>query len=78
MDTHDIETGFSHRFPDGKVRCWNARLQCWVRGGNPSPQPAPREPRIAGGGTPKELAAKALAEGDLELAACYLELAYDD
>lgn len=69
--SYNEDTG--HVTIDG--RCFDPELNCWIRQVPPSPVPPPREPRIEGGGTPKELAARALDNDEFLLAGCYLEQA---
>lgn len=59
------------------ARTWDSKLKCYVRRTAPCPvdPDSRRPPLIDGGGTPKELAARALIEGDVELAAEYWEMA---
>lgn len=61
------------KFKDGTVRSWDPRLKCFVRSTEPAPVPEAVAPASAPSLTPKRLAAKALAEGKLDLAASYLE-----
>ena len=62
-------------FGDGIPRTWDPSTESWTRLVMPTPAPPLRFPRIKGGGTPTELAARELfAHGDIDLAAEFLEM----
>lgn len=64
--------GFAYTRRDGIRRYFNFRTRCWESRTSRDPQPPPTEPKITGGGTPDELAARAISEGKFELAGWYL------
>lgn len=53
-------------------RYYSYRTKSWETRTARDPQPPPREPRITGGGTPRELALKAISEGKYRLAGEYM------